>query len=98
MSKEKDRITVWVQRFLDRESLVLQWHDPVTGKRKSKTADTADEGEAEQARSDLEYELNHGLYREDSRMTWAKYRELFEKEHVAALREKTRRNYTQVLD
>jgi len=28
------RIKVWVQKFPDRKNLVLQWHDPDTGKRK----------------------------------------------------------------
>ena len=42
MMAEK-RVTVWVQRFKDREALVLQWLDPDTGKRKSKSAGTADE-------------------------------------------------------
>jgi hypothetical protein len=80
------RITVWVQRFNDRSTLMLQWLDPETGRRKSKSAGTAKEGEAEQARSDLEYELNHGRYQEASRMTWEHFREKFETEYAAALR------------
>src|SRR5262245_52011516 len=64
------RVTVWVQRFNDRAHLVLQWTDPDTGRRKSKSAGTADEGEAERKRADLEYELNHGRYVEASRMNW----------------------------
>ena len=32
------RVVVWVQNFPDRPHLMLQWHDPETGKRKSKTA------------------------------------------------------------
>src|SRR6516165_5010597 len=51
------RITVWVQRFKDHPTLMLQWLDPDTGKRKSKSAETADEEKAETARADLEYEL-----------------------------------------
>ena len=27
-----ERIKVWVQRFPDRQHLVLHWHDPETGK------------------------------------------------------------------
>jgi hypothetical protein len=37
------RITVWVQRFKDREHLMLQWLDPETGTRKSQSAGTAGE-------------------------------------------------------
>ena len=36
------RVTVWVQRFPDRSYLMLQWLDPDTGRRKSKSAGTAD--------------------------------------------------------
>src|SRR5262252_2170202 len=87
------RITVWVQRFKDRTSLMLQWIDPDTGKRKSKSAGVDDEQAAEQARADLEYELNHGRYQEASRMSWERFRELFEDEYVAARRQNTRENY-----
>ena len=47
------RITVWVQRFKDRPTLQLQWIDPVTNRRKTRSAETSDEGEAEQKRKDL---------------------------------------------
>jgi integrase len=92
------RITVWVQRFKDRSTLVLQWIDPTTGKRKSKSAETADEKEAEDKRADLEYELNHGRYQEASRMTWARFRELFEDEYVSHLRAGTQKVHRTVLD
>jgi integrase len=87
-----------VQRFKDRAHLMLQWNDPDTGKRKSRSAGTDDEREAEQARADLEYELNHGTYQEASRMSWERFRELFEQEYVAGERKNTRRNCTATLD
>src|SRR5262245_10288585 len=87
------RITVWVQRFPDRANLVLQWHDPDTGRRKSKTAGTADEREAEQRRADLEYELNNGKYQEASRMSWERFRELFEAEYFPNCRPGSRKVY-----
>src|SRR5262249_44918933 len=92
------RITVWVQRFKDRPHLVLQWIDPDTGKRKSKAAGTADEKKAEDARVDLESDLNNGRYQETSRMTWERFRELFEQEYVATRRPNTRANYGDALD
>lgn len=92
------RITEWVQRFKDRPMLMLQWIDPETGKRKSRSAETADEEAAETARSDLEYELDHGTYQEPSRLDWERFRELFEAEYVAGLRPRTREKYTTVLD
>jgi integrase len=92
------RVKVWVQRFTDRQHLVLQWLDPDSGKRKSKSAGTADEEAAEDARADLEYELNNGKYQEASRMTWERFRELFEAEYAAGRRRNTRRNYRVMLN
>jgi integrase len=92
------RVTVWVQRFKDRPTLMLQWLDPDTGKRKSKSAETADPREAEAKRVDLEADLNAGRYAEASRMSWEGFRELFEQEYVAPLRENTRLNYGYALD
>jgi integrase len=92
MEKEK-RVIVWVQRFKDRPNLMLQWIDPVTNRRKSKSAETADPEAAEKARGDLEYELNHGKYLAASRMSWEQFRKLFEEEYVAGCRPNTRRNY-----
>jgi integrase len=92
------RIHVWVQQFKDREHLVLQWLDPDTGKRKSKSAGTSDPEKAEAARVDLESDLNNGRYAEASRMTWESFRELFEVEFVAPKRLNTRRNYAATLD
>jgi integrase len=92
------RVTVWVQRFKDRPHLVLQWFDPDTGRRKSKSARTADEKEAEKARADLEYELNHGLAREPSKMPWEAFRTLYEEEKLAGRREATRKKAGYVFD
>jgi integrase len=77
---------------------MLQWTDPETGKRKSKSAETADEKKAEAARGDLEADLNNGRYAEASRMTWERFRELFEDEYVGARRSKTRENYETTLN
>src|SRR5262245_6390655 len=98
MMPEQKRIVVWIQRMTDREHDTLQWHDPVTGKRKSKSAGTCNPLEAELKRADLEYELNNGLYRDTSAMSWEKFRGLFEDEYVAGLRKDTRANYKATLD
>ena len=84
------RIIVWCQHFGDRPFLMLQWHDPATGKRKSKSAGTNNPLEAEKARADLEYELNNGLHKEASRISWEAFRELFEAEYLTNLRPDTR--------
>jgi integrase len=90
---QEKRIVVWVQRFKDRDSLMLQWIDPDTGKRKSQSAGTNHPGVAEMKKTELEYELNHGLHKEASRMSWEKFRELFEAEYVSGCRPNTRQNY-----
>jgi integrase len=92
------RITVWVQRFKDRPALVLQWIDPDTGKRKSKSAETADPDKAEDARVDMESDLNNGRYQEASRMPWERFRELFEAEYLPGLRPGTREVHRNALD
>jgi integrase len=61
-------------------------------------AGTCNPHDAEKKRADLEYELNHGLYLEPSRITWERFRGLFEAEYVAGLRPNTRRNYATALD
>jgi len=82
----------------DRPTLQLQWVDPDTGARKSKSAGTDDPDKAEKARGDLEYQLNHGLYQEASKLDWQRFREMFQAEYLAGLRFETRLKYTTVLD
>src|SRR5262249_30357805 len=77
---------------------MLQWTDPTTGKRRSKSSGTSDPDEAEKARADLEYELNHGLHKGTSRMSWEKFRERFEEEYVTGKRVATQRVYANVLN
>jgi integrase len=77
---------------------MLQWYDPDTGKRKSQSAGTADPQDAEQARADKEYELNHGLQQERSRMAWARFRVLFEAEFFPGCRPETRKVFATTFD
>src|SRR5262249_7189233 len=92
------RVGGWVQHMGDLPHLMLQWHDPETGKRKSRSAQTCNPLEAEKARADLEYELNHGLYQGGSRTSWESFREAFEREYVAPLRDRPRVHYGDTLD
>lgn len=46
----------------------------------TKSAETSNRGIAEMKRTELEDELNHGLHQEASRMSWEKFRQLFENE------------------
>lgn len=96
----RERVRVYVCRFADRRYLQLQYADPDTGHVKTKSAKTEDAKEAQGAARDLEYQLNHGLYSEPSRMAWEIFREQFLEEHILAngLREKSRLKYESVLD
>jgi integrase len=94
----ENRVIVWVQNRGDRDHLSLEWHDPATGKRKSKSAGTCNPLEAEKRRADLEYELNHGLHTQASGMSWERFRELFEEEHIAFRRPSTKDNYSAAFD
>lgn len=95
---KQQRITVRVQRFKDRKNLMLQWYDPVTGKRCSRSSGTADEQVAEQSRADLEYELNHGLYSDPSDLSWPSFRDLFEREYCSGLRRRSAEKFSTVFD
>lgn len=92
------RVTVYVLKPKDRATLQLQWVDPDTGGRKTRSAGTADPKAAETARADLECDLNNGRYQEASRMTWGRFREMFEQEFVATRRPDTRKVYDNVLN
>jgi integrase len=94
----ENRITVWVQQRKDRSLLALEWIDPDTGRRRSKSAGTADPKKAEQRRGDLEADRNSGRYQEASRLAWDRFRQLFQDEYLAGLRQRTREKYNTVLD
>jgi integrase len=95
---QEKRTNVWIQRFKDRPALMLQWIDPDTGRRKSKSTETDDEAAAETKRADLEYQLNHGLHQEASKLDWDNFRRLFQAEYLPGVRERTREKYNTVLD
>ncbi len=92
------RVRVWVQAFADRPALMLQWHDPDTGRRKSKSSGTADPDEAERRRADHEYELNHGIRRQPAKMSWEQFSELYAEEKLAGNRQRTRDKAESVFD
>src|SRR5262249_32362317 len=92
------RITVWVQERRDRAFLCLEWVDPDTLNRRSKSAATADPKGAERRRVDLEADLNNGRYKEASKLAWDRFRQLFQDEYLAGLRPRTREKYNTVLD
>lgn len=92
------RIRVWVQRFKDRDALMLQWIDPDTNRIKSKSARTSDPEKAEAKRVDLESDLNNNRYQDVGNISWEQFRERFEEVYVAGKRPNTQANYEDTLD
>lgn len=96
MSDEAIRVTVC--RYPDRANLVLRFIDPVTGKQKTKSAGTADEGEAIGKAAVWQDELTTGRYQSASKMTWAAFRERHEAEAQSGLSASARSNYSTTFD
>src|SRR5215831_12940666 len=92
------RVNVWVQEFKGRKYLQLQWHDPHTGDRLTRTTGTNDPQQAEAQRADLEYALNHGMYSGSGSVPWEKFREMYLSEHAAGFRERSREKVETVFD
>lgn len=92
------QVKVYVLKFADRRALQLQWVDPETGRKKTKSAKTANRKEAEDKASELQYELSRGLYHEADRSSWAAFREALERDYLADMSENGRKSYLVALD
>lgn len=82
-------ITVTIMRYNDRKNYILVYIDPISGKRKTKSARTTSESEAWKAAVVWQEELRNGDHCPPSKVTWASFRERYEKEHLATLRKST---------
>ncbi len=80
-----DEIRVTVRQYADRENLILMYTDPVSNKRKTKSADTANEKDAWKAAAKWEEELRAGPHCPPSKVMWADFRKRYEEEHLASL-------------
>lgn len=94
---ERKRIHVWITTFSDRSTLQLQWIDE-TGHKRTQSARTADRGEAESARVDLEADLNAGRYQGAARLSWSAFRETYTREHLSGTRPATQDSYGRGFD
>lgn len=102
------RITVYILEPKDRPFYKLEWVEPGTYARRSKSTKTRSRARAERQRRDLERELNqgrgygqasdHGPPPAPKPMAWAEFRKTFEEEFLAGRRETTRDKYRAVLD
>lgn len=69
---------VRVVKFGDRKHYQLQWNDPVTGKKKTKSSKATTKGAAERAAGELERKLEAGDIVTPGRVTWEQFRNRYE--------------------
>ena len=93
-----DEIRVTVVRYPDRENLVMAYIDPVSGKRRTKSAGTSKEKAAWKAAATWEDELRAGPHCPRSKVTWADFRKRYEAEHAASLAVRTQGSIRYALD
>ena len=86
-----EEIRVRVVEFGDRQHYQMQWRDPITGRKKTKTTKIERTGrakeqkEAEKAAAQLEADLQADRHHEPSKLTWTEFRERYENEVLASL-------------
>jgi len=80
---------VTVNRYGPGRNLVLRWTDPISGERKAKSSGTTDAKTAERKAGELERKLRAGASLCPGNVTWTKFRERYEAEHLSTLAERT---------
>jgi len=88
---------VHVTRYRDRTNLVLYYVDPITEKRITRSAGTANEREAERAAAEWESDLRSDR-QSDERITWEAFRDRVEDEKLPAVAPGTRKTYAAVMN
>jgi integrase len=85
-----DEIVVKVNSYGLGRPLSLVYIDPVSGRKKAKSAGTSDWREAERLAGELEKELRAGRYVATSKTTWAEFRQRYEQERLTSLSKSAR--------
>lgn len=93
-----EEIKVTVIRYADRENYLLAYTDPVSGKRKTKSAKTSVEKDAWKAAAAWEEELRAGPHCPPSKVTWADFRKRYEAEHATSLSDRAQGSIRYALD
>ena len=93
-----DEIKVSVNSYGPERPLSLVYVDPISGKKKAKSAGTTDWREAERLAGELEKELLAGRYAPPSKITWEQFVDRYKAEHLASLKPKTVESATYALD
>ena len=84
-----EEIKVTVVKFGDQKFLQMQYKDPITGRKQTKSSGTTNRREAERASAKLEAELREGRYKPASKITWAEFRRRYEDEVLTSLAKET---------
>lgn len=81
----QDRIHVYLIEPTDSPFFYAQWRLPGSNRRKTISLKTKDEAEAEQKRSELEYEVNRGIFAAPSRLTFEAFIEQYATDRLSDL-------------
>lgn len=84
-----DEIRVSVVQFGDRPTLQMQYRDPYTRRKVTRSAKTSNRRDAERFAAKWEAELREGRYQRPSRITWEAFRERYEAEVLPSLAKTT---------
>ena len=93
-----EEIKVTVVQFGDRKLLQMQYKDPITGKKKTRSTGESNRRQAERVAAKWEAELREGRYKPASKITWAEFRRRYEEEVLAGLASRTDDKVTGVLN
>lgn len=91
------RISVYVMDY-GRTFYQLQWVDPTTGQRRTKSAKTKNRREAERKALELEDELNSGHFASDGSMAWEEFRDQLQRLYLSGLAVSTRLHVNSILN
>ena len=80
---------VAVVRYRDRKHLVLRWHDPETGRQRTKSAKTTRRRDAEREAARLEADLKAGKLSGPPAWTWAHFKAQYQEQHLSGLADRT---------
>jgi integrase len=97
MTNAKNGISVWVMDY-GRGRYILQWKDPVTGKRRSKTTEFSNYREALVAAAEHEKILNSRIPKKDGSADFDFFVDLYRDKHLKSLRETSLRRAIGVLN
>ncbi|MBL4886632.1 MAG: phage integrase SAM-like domain-containing protein [Planctomycetaceae bacterium] len=86
-------MNITVFKSKGRTNYVCQWTDPITGRKKTRSARTKRKRDTERFAGNLKRELVNGTYYEDIRMTWEAFRKRFDEEYLSTHPESTCRRY-----